>query len=216
MNKLVYVGVLVIIVVIVAAIVGFGGLLSHPGKSSTTTVATTVATTFPYSTNVTTTANTSQNYSAAVCSRYSGYDCVPLTCTAQPGFTCGNVTYLYSPKNGSTYLFARISQQSGQLWSGFGVGYAPNGTFYNGGIPAIAFYNANASSSNVGTQLQSNTPVQVIADNGLADKFLGATTGGSLWVCYTNSGVIYVGTAGCTQTGGGSAIPTYVKIGVVS
>jgi hypothetical protein len=230
MNKWVYVGVAIVAVVILGAVA-----FTYEGSPATTSLYTSVpAGVSSISSNATTTAaNASMQTTAvtttgssttinttkpSICADYPGYICIAVTCTpANSVFACSNATYLYSPATNMTDLYLNFSQNTGQEWSSFGVGYAPLGTKYNGGVPEIAWYTANYSSkSNVGTSLASNQSAFVKADDSESGDAFGPTADGSVWACFVNSGLVYVGSGGCLPNGGGSAVATYVEIGTVS
>jgi hypothetical protein len=129
-------------------------------------------------------------------------------CTAAKYFTCKNATYSNSASNVS-YINVSVGQDTGQLWSSFGIGYAPQGTAISGGIPHIRFYTPNDSANNVGPSLASGSSVNArIPVNGTS-----SSTTGTIWACYVNSGILYIGN-GCTTSGGAPA--TYVAIGTVN
>jgi hypothetical protein len=227
MNKWVYVGVAVVVVIIIGAVA-----YTQKGPAATTSLYTSIPIgVSSVNSNVTTTvANASAPTTAlgssttinatkpSVCSDYPGDICVAVTCTpANSTFACSNATYIYSPTTNVTDLYLTFSQNTGREWSSFGVGYAPLGTKYNGGVPEITWYTANYSSkSNVGTELSSNQSVFVKADNNESGDAFGSTADGAVWACFVNSGLVYVGNSGCLPNGGGSAVATYVEIGTVS
>jgi hypothetical protein len=190
MDKIVYVVIGLVIVLVVV------GLALFLGNGRMTVAVSSAATTA----------------SAAVSPQITTSNRILSACTPTAGYTCDNVTYSYLQTQNISFMWATISQESGRQWSGFGVGYAPLGTAMSGGIPEIAFNTANASStSNVGTLLQSGQNVTVMVDRG--EKGIGALTTGTIWVCYVNSGTLYVGN-GCTTAAGVAA--TYVEIGIVN
>ena len=184
--------VLVIIVVAVVYIAGFGMRAAAPATSTLNTSAPTTiyqSTTVPLSNN-----------SIVSASQYG--------CTAAKYFMCTNAIYSNSASNVS-YISANVGQETGQSWSSFGVGFAPQGTALSGDIPRITFYTPNDSSNNVGPSLASGSSVNVrIPVNGTA-----SSTTGTIWACYVNSGVLYIGN-GCTTSGGAPA--TYVVIGTAN
>ncbi len=219
MNKWVYVGVILVIIVIGAAALTYTGTYTGSQPSASTTVApTTVATTAAVTVATTSAAApTTANATLSPCTGYPGYVCPPTTCTPTiNAFTCSNATYLYSPSNSVSDLYISLGQNTGQEWSSFGVGYAPLGTTFAGGVPQITWYTANYSSaSNVGASLQSGQVVTVKPDNAETGNGLNVSTKGTVWVCFVNSGLVYVGST-CQPNGGGSAVATYVQIGALA
>lgn len=220
MNKLVYVGVAIIVIIIVAAVA-----LAYKGSPATTTVAATTAasgsggTGNTSSSNATTAATVATTASKATTVAAAPSTTVPagtVLCTpVNSTYSCSSVTYTYA-SNGSTVMTLTMEQKTGQEWSSFGVGYAPTGTKYLYGQPQIVWYSANYSSkANYGTSLQSGVPVVVRTDNGESGSSFGPVANGTIWACYTNSGLMYVGNQ-CQTNGGGSAVATYVKIGTIT
>ena len=235
MNKVASLGAVVVVVLVIAGIAIYYGMAKSPGSpvSAASTVAsgvknassstpntstgvvtagTTAVSTAPAPTTL---ANTTK---PAVCSKYPGYLCAAVTCTpSNSTFTCSNATYLYSPSTNESMLFVTFSQKTGREWSGFGVAYVPSTTKIVSGTPQnTVWYSENyTSKNNVGTSLQSNTLVNVLADNNEKGVGFGATVNGTVWACFTNSGLVYVGNS-CIVNGGGSAVPTYVEIGKVA
>ena len=215
MNNLIYVGVAIVII----AIVGFVILSGH----GTTTPASTVATTVAASTQQTTISSTAPasgptTAPSGVTTIYNPATTIPANtalpgCTAGSGFSCSNLNYKYNSANNTWTMSVVVGQSTGSQWSGFGVGYAPKGTpASSGSPPQIAFFTANASSSNgVGTLLQSGATSPPIA---LSGKGGGSTTSGTLWACYVGSGTLYVGPAGCTTSGGQPA--QYLQIATIN
>ena len=200
-NNLVY-AVVAIVMVLVLAVVLLGNN-SHAPSSTATTVgssasqntSTGTSTVNPY--NTTTTAvvtNTTVSNSTAS----SG-------CTAGKYYTCTGPIFAKSS------FTVTVGQDTGLNWSSFGIAFAPNGTSISSGVPSgIVFYSANTSStSNVGTSLPNGSTVNVTLPLAYAN-----ITAGSIWVCYTNSGLVYVGN-GCIANGGGSKVATYVEIATV-
>ena len=227
MNKAASIGAVVVVILIVVGIAVYLGTPKSPvftstvvsstgnGNTGNSTGVVTAGTTAASTTPPTTLANATK---PAICSKYPGYVCAAVTCTpSNSTFTCSNATYLYSPSTNATELFFTFSQKTGREWSSFGVAYAPSGTKIISGTPQnVVWYSANYSAkNNVGTSLQSNTLVNVLADNGEKGAGFGPTVNGTVWACFTNSGLVYVGNS-CIVNGGGSAVPTYVKIGTVT
>ncbi len=154
----------------------------------------------------------------AICSSYSGSLCTAVTCTpVNSTFTCSNVAYVYVISTNATEMYANISQNTGREWSSFGIAYVPSGAKIISGTPQnVAWYSENyTSTSNVGTSLSSNQMVAVRPDIGETGAIFQPTANGSIWACYTNSGLVYVGPAGCKVNGGGSKVATYVEIATV-
>ena len=83
------------------------------------------------------------------------------------------------------------------------------------GTPQNIKYNVadSQSSSNVGTSLQNGANATVKADSGMTGAEYGPNVNGTIWVCYVNSGILYVG-VGCTTSGGIPA--TYVEVGRIT
>ena len=185
----------VLLAVIIVAVFYITGLGTHAAAPSSSVSNASAPTTIYQSTTV-----PLSNNSIVSTSQYG--------CTAAKYFTCANATYSNSASNVS-YISADIGQETGQLWSSFGVGFAPQGTALSGGIPHITFYTPNDSSDNVGPSLASGSSVNVrIPVNGTA-----SSTAGTIWACYVNSGILYIGN-GCTTSGGVPA--TYVVIGTAN
>ncbi len=215
MNKLVYVAVVILALAFIAALVSNN---STPSPKSTTSVSQ-VTSNYP-TTLVTSIANVSYNTTTSVtppaCSSLPGYDCAKVKCTPiNSTFTCTNATYIYSPTNGTTFLWVTVGQNTGTSWSGFGVGFAPNGTKLNQGVPLNIVYNtaASQSTSNVGTSLQDGANATVKADSGKSGAGYGPNINGTVWVCYINSGILYVGN-GCTTS---SRQPSmYAEVGKIT
>ncbi len=194
------VGVLVVIIVAIALLYPYIG----GNTAATTTVAQAPTTT--QGSNAYNTTTTVLPSNSSVPSNAS------VGCTPSKYYTCSNLTYTYFASNGSSAIKVTVGQDTGSMWSSFGIGYAPEGTNISGGVPSgIMFYTANdTSASNVGTSLSSgNTTTLTIP----AGANLGNSTKGTLWVCYVNSGILYVGST-CVAQRGVSA--TYVAIGTVN
>lgn len=203
MNKLMYLGAAVVVIAIVAVVVL---LTSSAGSAKYTTTTAAPVTTIP----ATTSTNTTYKTTTVNLPSNSSVNTTSSGCTAEKYFTCSNLTYSYFPSNKTYTISALISQDTGTSWSSFGVGYAPQGTTISGGVPAITFYVANSTSASVGTSLNA-LQLQKIRVPG---KAANATTKGTLWACYANSGILYVGTSGCVAQGGGAAI--YVPIATIT
>jgi hypothetical protein len=217
MAKYTYVHVLIIIAIFIAIILVLQGL-------NISSNAVSVSSSIPYvrlgnaSTLVTSTeANVSYNTTTSVkppsCSSLPGYECVQTSCTPiNSTFMCGNVTYAYSPINGTTYMWATVGQNTGTYWSGFGAAFVPNGTMMSQGTPQGIRFNVadSQSTSNVGTNMTDGGNATVKIDNGMSGTGYGLSVNGTVWVCYTNSGILYVGN-GCLT--GGRVPATYVEIG---
>jgi hypothetical protein len=194
MKSITYIAGLVILAVIIA-VVYITMLNMKTASSNSSTLNTSTPTTIYQSTTV-----PLSNNSIVSVSQYG--------CTAAKYFTCKNATYSNSASNVS-YINVSVGQDTGQLWSSFGIGYAPQGTAISGGIPHIRFYTPNDSANNVGPSLASGSSVNArIPVNGTA-----TSTTGTIWACYVNSGILYIGN-GCTTSGGAPA--TYVAIGTVN
>ncbi len=202
MNNIVYVGAIVVVLLIVAAVLVSNGLntAGGPGSGSApvggSQPTTTAVGAAPYNSTTTVVQSNSTKISNST----------PTGCTATKYFICRNLTFT------SSELTVTIGQKTGLNWSSFGLGYAPAGTPINSGVPqGVTFYTANASSSrNVGTSLSNNATVTVQ----LPISELNATKG-ALWVCYLNSGLVYVGN-GCIANAGGSGVPSYIEIATVN
>ncbi len=190
MNSLAYIGIAIIVIIIVVAALVFTG--NRSGNTSTT-VATTVASSYP--TTLQTTTGTVSTPSGQV-------SCVPTNSS----FSCSNVTFATS--NNVTNVRALIGQSMGSDWSGFGIGFAPNGTRLSGGVPLIKFYSTNSTNPTGGNRSTGGS-VNMLIYSG--SNFTGPVSG-TIWACYVNSGILYV-VNGCTTTGGSPA--QYVKIGTV-
>ena len=195
MKSITYIGAAVVLVIIVVAVVYIAGFGMRAAAPTTSTLNTSTPTTIYQSTTV-----PLSNNSIVSASQYG--------CTAAKYFMCTNATYSNSASSVS-YISANVGQETGQSWSSFGVGFAPQGTTLSGGIPHITFYTPNDSANNVGPSLASGSSVNVrIPVNGTA-----SSTTGTIWACYVNSGVLYIGN-GCTTSGGAPA--TYVVIGTAN
>ena len=215
MNKLVYVVAVILVLAVVAVLVSNNSGPSTKGQTSISSVTSG----YP-STLVTSITNVSYNTTTSItppsCSSLPGYDCAKVECTQTSSmFTCTNATYIYSPTNGTTYLWVTVGQNTGTSWSGFGVGFAPNGTKLSQGIPLNIAYNtaASQSTSNVGTSLQNGANATAKADNGKSGPGYGPSINGTIWVCYINSGILYVGN-GCTTSSRQPAM--YVEVGKIT
>ena len=144
MKSITYIAGLVILAVIIAVVyIAILNMKASPPTSSTLNVST--PTTIYQSTTVPLPSN-----STVPVSQYG--------CTSAKYFTCKNATYSNSASNVS-YINFSIGQDTGQLWSSFGIGYAPQGTAISGGIPHIRFYTPNDSANNVGPSLASGSSV---------------------------------------------------------
>ena len=192
MDKKIYLGAAIVLIVI---LIGLGFLY----KPAATTVATTVATTTAV-TNLYNTTTTALPTNSVVNMTSQG-------CVASKYFTCNNTVY----SKGNKTLSFTISENTGTSWSSFGVAFAPQGTTLSGGVPqGIAFYATNLTAgNNVGASLAAGAPLMV--------KLTGVSTGsravGTIWVCYTNSGILYAGN-GCTTVGGVAA--QYQVLGTIN
>ncbi len=218
MNKMTYIWIGAVVLIIIAILVFVGGAVSEQSSqtaaSTQTTVnlqSTTAISQNSSTTSTTTVKSTGNNTYKSTTTMLPSNSIVTGArpgCTAADYFGCTNASY--SVSSNSAMLTLRITQNTGTSWSGFGVGFAPNGTGLNGGIPAITFYTSNASStSNVGTGLASASPITLQ----IPVKSSSKTALGMIWVCYVNSGILYVGN-GCTTSG---SIPaTYEVVGVVN
>ncbi len=191
---------------VAAAIVILGVLVLTGLGTSSSTQTTTAASTSPAFNNGA--PNNSYKSTTSVLPSNSSVHTSAYGCTASKYFMCNNATYEY-PGTTISYINATIGQNTSEGWSSFGVGYAPQGTAISGGIPHITFYTPNDSSNNVGPSLKTGSTIKVkIPVNGT-----GASTTGTVWACYVNSGVLYVGN-GCLTSGGVPA--TYVAIGILN
>lgn len=210
MNKMIYVGVAIVIVIIAGVLLlGSGGssantsTVNQSATSAATTAATSTATTAA-TTSISTTINVYNTTTTTVSTSFNSSS-VPSGCTASKYYTCTGLAY------SNSVITATIGEDTGQNWSSYGIAYAPQGTPISEGVPTgIPFYTANATStSNVGTSLLSGSTAAftIPVSNG------GSSVLGTLWVCYVNSGILYVGN-GCTSSGGVPA--TYVEIGTVN
>lgn len=211
MDKIAYAGIVVVVVIIVGAVL-LSGVLGSPqpvGTTATTSASTSKSTINNVSYNTTTLSVTPS------CSNFPGYLCPAVSCTPYNStFGCTNATYIYSPSNGTTYLWVTVAQYTGQEWSSFGLAFVPQGTPFSQGTPFNVTYNVAdyKSTGNVGTILQSGSNATVRADNGLKGSGYNSSINGTVWACYANSGILYVG-IGCTTSGGQPA--TYVEIGKI-
>ncbi|MDE1768238.1 MAG: hypothetical protein KGH62_02625, partial [Candidatus Micrarchaeota archaeon] len=107
-----------------------------------------------------------------------------------------------------------LGQSTGTSWSSFGVAYAPKGTAISQGVPAAAFYTGNVSSTNnVGPGLNNTRTIRLTIP---VNTTKGGGVLGAIWACYGNSGLLYVGSAGCITNGGGGGVPTYVEVATVN
>lgn len=211
-NNLIYVGVVVIIILIVAGVVLLGSGSSSSQASTSTVAASTVAPASSQTTQPSTTiapvstVNPYNTTTTVVPSNITVSNSTTSGCTATTYYTCSNFTFSASK------ITATIGENTGLNWSSFGVGYAPQGTAISSGTPTdIAFYSANTSATNnVGTSLLSGSTANIQI------PVSSTSTVGTLWVCYVNSGLVYVGSSGCIANGGGSAVPTYVEIATVN
>ena len=195
MKSMTYIAAVVVLLVIVAAVVYIARSNTQAAAPNSSALNTSTPTTIYQSTTV-----PLSNNSIVSASQYG--------CTAARYFICTNATYSNSASNVS-YISAGVGQETGQSWSSFGVGFAPQGTALSGGVPHIMFYTPNDSANNVGPSLASGSSVGVrIPVNGMA-----ASTTGTIWACYVNSGILYIGN-GCTTSGGVPA--TYVVIGTAN
>ena len=228
---MVYVAVAVVVVLAVAGVVLLNNSPTSPAQATTSVLYTTstganTGSTSPTSTAgfqstlVTSITNVSYNATTSVtppsCSSLPGYDCVSIKCNpVNSSFACGNATYAYSSTNSTTYLWVTVGQTTGTYWSGWGAAFVPNGTKISQGVPQNIQYNTatSQSTSNVGTNMTSGGSSVVKADNGMTGAGYGKSPSGSVWICYTNSGILYVG-VGCTTS---NRIPaTYVEVGTIS
>ncbi len=217
MAKAVYaIGILVVIAALIGIFIFYGKAYGPQGGSSPSTITQNNATTILQVT--TSSKNVSYNTTTVAkvpsCSAQPGYNCAYESCMpSNSSLSCSNSTYTNS--SSEAYLWTTISQDTGREWSGYGVAFAPAGTKIVGGTPqGVTYYTANyASSSNVGTSLQSgsNATVRILVQkvNGSYPRALN----GTLWVCYSNSGILYVGN-GCTTSSGLPA--RYVEVGTIT
>lgn len=197
-NQMIYALAAAAMIIIVAAAL----IVSRPGGPSTTVTTTAAQTTLPATTSTNTTYKTTT--AAPVNATGAGHGC-----TAQTYYTCSNFTYSYAPASKTYNFSATISQNTGTSWSGFGIGFAPQGTVASQGVPEIAFYALNSSSTNpVGPALLPNKLAHIwLSGSG------NATTVGTLWACFVNSGLVYVGKSGCVGQGGVAA--QYAEIATI-
>jgi len=218
MNNMTYIGIGVLIVIIIVGVLIFTGGANSASQTTTANSQATTAT----SSQATTAASPSTTIggvnTSAANNTYKSTTTVLSSnttivaargCTASNYFTCSNVVYSYAGANAVSHINATVGQDTGQGWSGFGIGYAPEGAAVSGGIPEIMFYTASDSVNNVGTSLATGTWVNIT----IPVTKLGASTIGTLWVCYVNSGTLYIGN-GCTTSGGSPA--TYQVLGKVN
>ena len=235
MNKLVYVGGVIVVIIILALVfVGLKGTSpSSPANNGATTQQATTApasvqstlntTTVPYPTTTisnATTAPTQGNTTLIYnntptgknCANLTGYQCASVQCTSvNSSFTCTGASFGYS-KNMSE-LSLSVGQNTGSDWSGFGVAFVPTGTAMDEGVPqGVTFYVADNSSSNVGTSLQNGQSTFVQFGQQALGGYGTTLRNGSIWVCYINSGTLYVAN-GCTSSGGSPA--QYAEVGTV-
>lgn len=190
MDKMLTAGIVVVVLVIIVGIAIFSLMGGSKAPASSTTLVTT-----QYYSNATTTVTTLPNNSSL--------SNVTKGCAATTYYGCNNASY--SIVNGNASLKVTISQNTGQLWSGYGIGYAPVNSSSSGGVPKIVFYTNATGGSNAGSSLPSGVPVTLV----IPTLGTNTTTVGALWACYVNSGVLYVGN-GCTPQAGVAA--TYVEI----
>ena len=217
MAKAVYaIGILVVIAALIGIFIFYGKAYSPQGGSSRVTITQNNATNVL---QVTTSAknvsyNTTTVAKAPSCSALPGYSCSYESCTStNSSLSCSNSTYTNSTSD--AYLWATISQDTGREWSGYGVAFAPEGTRIVGGTPqGVTYYTADyASSSNVGTSLQSGGNATIRIDISKVNGVYPSALNGTLWVCYSNSGILYVGN-GCTTSSGLPA--RYVEVGTIT
>ncbi len=216
MNNMIYVGI-VIVVLIVAAVFLLGGHPSSPTGSTGTTGTTgtggntsstggTGASSQPTTSVASYTTVNPYNTTTTVVPSNLTNSSAPSGCTAAKYYSCGSFSISASK------ISATIGQTTGLNWSSYGVAYAPAGTKMSSGssVPTgITFYTANASStSNVGTSLPTGGTAQITLPGS-------NTLTGSIWVCYVNSGLVYVGN-GCVSNGGGAGVPQYVEVATVN
>lgn len=234
MNKLVYVVVGIIIIAIVGVVlVGTGTkspqnlapttLVQTPSQNTSTIQNNTSTVSYPTTTVGNATTSPTQSNSTVLvynstptgknCASLSGYQCAAVRCTAtNSSFSCTNATYGFSPSQNQSEMSLSIGQNTGTDWSGFGIAYVPQGTAITNGQPTATFYVADNSTSNVGTSLANGQSTFVQLDN---DAMGGtpALRNGTIWVCYINSGILYVGN-GCLTS---SHLPAfYAQVATVN
>jgi len=223
MNKLVYIcGAVIVIITLGVLFVGLSGPASPAANSTVQTTQAPVTSTqgaTNYTMNTTTisspttvvgnssTAPTFGNHTTIIynstptgksCANLPGYDCYSVKCNiVNSSFTCANASYGYEASKNISELSLSVGQNTGTGWSGFGVAWVPTGTAMSGGVPQATFYVADNSTSNVGTSLQSGQSTFVqLGESALGAKGAAELGSGTIWVCYINSGTLYVG-SGC-------------------
>lgn len=216
MAKAMYtVGILIVIAALIGIFIFYGKAYgTQVGSSQVTIPRNNTATTLLTTSTKNVSYNTTTVAKAPSCSAAPGYSCTYENCAStNSSLSCSNSTYTNSTSK--AYLWVTISQDTGQEWSGYGVAFAPTGTKIVSGTPqGITYYTADyASSSNVGTSLQSgdNATVRITIQktNGAYPNALS----GTIWACYSNSGILYVGN-GCTTSSGLPA--RYVETGSIT
>jgi uncharacterized protein (UPF0333 family) len=216
MNNMTYIGIGVLVVIIIVGALLFTGGSSAAKTTATTaqTAASSQATTMAPVTSAmmenqtnTTATNNTYNSTTTIVSGNTTTSTSTKGCAASKYFTCSNVGYA----NGNLSL--SITQDTGTSWSAFGVAYAPAGTPISQGTPTnVTFYLVNQSStSNVGASLAQNTTATI----SVPVKGAPSLVNGAIWVCYVNSGLVYVGN-GCIANGGGGGVPTYVQVATIN
>jgi hypothetical protein len=131
-----------------------------------------------------------------------------INCVANTGFYCSDLKYLHVTGN----LIVTVGQNTGDSWSAWAIGYAPNGTETLSGIPKIRF-SAVPNSSKLYSGQRINITSDILSVSS-PKTTIGMYTSGGIWVCFSkaNNVTIIGGIGGCTPQGNSSAKVYYVEI----
>ncbi len=138
---------------------------------------------------------------------------IGVNCTAKSNFYCTELFYSHHTGN----LTIIVRQNTGQTWTGWAIGYAPNETYALVGMPTVNFVTVPNS-----TPFYSGHSIKIpsgILFASQPETIVGTSTVGGLWVCYTKSkGVTNIlgGNSICIPQGNSSAIVEYTEIATLS
>lgn len=140
---------------------------------------------------------------------FSGSALLGTTCIAQSGYLCSSMSFSHTYAD----IGLTFGQNTGTTWTGYVLGFAPQGIATTSGIPQIpanAYYTATASTtlpSGGSTTIAAASGINTVSSAGVlqipANTGVGTQIVGTLWACYvttgtiTTSGVAFTALSGC-------------------